>query len=72
MFFNHLGVAGLCNLQRHDCNRASGSADVGRTSDSSSTRIQAVDSDKVTHRAALAELDALFAALQHRAFAGQL
>ena len=36
------------------------------------TRIQAVDSLKATHRAALAELDALFASLQHRAFAGQL
>jgi len=36
------------------------------------TRIQAVESLKATHRAALAELDALFASLQHRAFAGQL
>jgi type I restriction enzyme S subunit len=36
------------------------------------TRIQAVESLKTTHRAALAELDALFASLQHRAFAGQL
>ena len=36
------------------------------------TRIQAVESLKVTHLAALAESDALFASLQHRAFAGQL
>ena len=36
------------------------------------TRIQAVESLKATQRAALAELDALFASLQHRAFAGQL
>ena len=36
------------------------------------TRIQAVESLKATHRAALAELEALFASLQHRAFAGQL
>ncbi len=36
------------------------------------TRIQAVESLKSTHRAALAELDALFASLQHRAFTGQL
>jgi type I restriction enzyme S subunit len=36
------------------------------------TRIQAVESLKATHRAALAELNALFASLQHRAFAGQL
>jgi type I restriction enzyme S subunit len=36
------------------------------------TRIQAVESLKATHRAALAELDALFASLQHRAFAGGL
>ncbi len=36
------------------------------------TRIQAVESLKTTHRTALAELDALFASLQHRAFAGQL
>ena len=36
------------------------------------TRIQAVESLKTTHRAALAELNALFATLQHRAFAGQL
>ena len=36
------------------------------------TRIQAVESLKATHRAALAELDALFASLQHRAFAGTL
>ena len=34
------------------------------------TRIQAVESLKTTHRAALAELDALFASLQHRAFSG--
>ena len=36
------------------------------------TRIQAVESLNATHRAALAESDALFASLQHRAFAGQL
>ncbi len=36
------------------------------------TRIQAVESLKTTHRAALTELDALFASLQHRAFAGAL
>ncbi len=36
------------------------------------TRIQAVEALKTTHRAALAESDALFASLQHRAFAGQL
>ena len=36
------------------------------------TRIQAVESLKTTHRAALAELDALFASLQHRAFNGSL
>ncbi|MBK6865072.1 MAG: hypothetical protein IPG91_16880 [Ideonella sp.] len=36
------------------------------------TRIQAIESLKATHRAALAQLDALFASLQHRAFAGQL
>ncbi len=36
------------------------------------TRIQAVESLKATHRAALAESDALFASLQHRAFSGGL
>jgi type I restriction enzyme, S subunit len=36
------------------------------------TRIQVVESLSVTHRAALAESNALFASLQHRAFAGQL
>lgn len=36
------------------------------------TRIQAIESLKATHRAALAELDALFASLQHRAFSGEL
>ena len=36
------------------------------------TRIQAIESLKATHRAALAELDALFASLQQRAFAGEL
>ena len=36
------------------------------------TRNQAVEFLKTTHRAALAELDALFASLQHRAFAGAL
>ena len=36
------------------------------------TRIQAIESLKATHRAALAELDALFASLQQRAFAGAL
>ncbi len=35
-------------------------------------RIQAVESLKGTHRVALAESDALFGSLQHRAFAGQL
>jgi type I restriction enzyme S subunit len=36
------------------------------------TRIQAIESLKTTHRATLAELDALFASLQQRAFSGQL
>lgn len=36
------------------------------------TRVQAVESLKATHRAALADLDALFASLQHRAFSGVL
>jgi type I restriction enzyme, S subunit len=36
------------------------------------TRIQAVESLKATNRTALAESDALFASLQHRAFTGQL
>lgn len=36
------------------------------------TRIQAVESLKATHRASLAESDALFASLQHRAFSGSL
>lgn len=36
------------------------------------TRIQAIESLKSTHRAALAELDALFASLQHNAFSGEL
>ena len=36
------------------------------------TRIQAIESLKTTHRIALAELGALFASLQQRAFAGQL
>ena len=36
------------------------------------TRIQAIEALKTTHRSALAALDALFASLQQRAFAGQL
>jgi len=36
------------------------------------TRVQTVEALKTTHRAALKELDALFASLQHRAFSGQL
>lgn len=36
------------------------------------TRIQAIEALKATHRAALAELDALFASLQQRAFSGEL
>jgi type I restriction enzyme, S subunit len=36
------------------------------------TRIAAIEALKSTHRAALAQLDALFASLQHRAFSGQL
>jgi len=36
------------------------------------TRIQAIESLKATHSAALAELDNLFASLQHRAFRGEL
>jgi len=35
-------------------------------------RVAAVDKLKATHRASLAELDALFASLQHRAFRGEL
>ncbi len=35
-------------------------------------RIQAIESLKATHRSALAESDALFASLQHRAFSGGL
>ena len=35
-------------------------------------RIIAIEALKTTHRAALAELDALFASLQHRAFRGEL
>ena len=36
------------------------------------TRIASIEALKATHRRALAALDALFAALQQRAFAGQL
>jgi type I restriction enzyme S subunit len=36
------------------------------------TRIAAIEALKATHRRALAALDALFASLQQRAFAGQL
>jgi type I restriction enzyme S subunit len=36
------------------------------------TRIQAIKALKATHRTALAQLDALFASLQQRAFAGEL
>ena len=36
------------------------------------SRIRAIESLKTTHRAALAELDTLFASLQHRAFRGEL
>ena len=36
------------------------------------TRIQVIESLKTTHRTALAQLDALFASLQQRAFAGEL
>jgi type I restriction enzyme S subunit len=35
-------------------------------------RVSAVEKLKVTHRASLAELDGLFASLQHRAFRGEL
>ncbi len=35
-------------------------------------RIQAIEALKVTHRAALNELDALFSSLQHQAFSGEL
>ena len=36
------------------------------------TRIASIEALKATHRRALAALDALFASLQQRAFAGQL
>ena len=36
------------------------------------TRLQAIETLKATHRAALAKSDALFASLQHRAFSGAL
>ena len=35
-------------------------------------RLTAVERMKTAHRASLAELDALFATLQHRAFRGEL
>jgi hypothetical protein len=35
-------------------------------------RVTAVEALKTAHRASLAELDALFATLQHRAFRGEL
>lgn len=35
-------------------------------------RATAIETLKATHRAALTELDALFASLQHRAFRGEL
>ena len=35
-------------------------------------RVAAVEKVKVSYRASLAELDALFASLQHRAFRGEL
>jgi type I restriction enzyme S subunit len=35
-------------------------------------RANAVENIKIAHRASLAELDALFASLQHRAFRGEL
>jgi type I restriction enzyme S subunit len=34
--------------------------------------VESIERQKVAHRAHLAELDALFAALQHRAFRGEL
>lgn len=37
-----------------------------------SQRVTAIEALKITHHAALAELDALFASLQHRAFRGEL
>lgn len=40
--------------------------------ESFATHLRAIDSLKATHRAALADSDALFASLQHRAFSGQL
>ena len=43
---------------------------MGRTQSSDS--VAAVEKLKSAHRASLAELDALFAALQHRAFRGEL
>ena len=36
------------------------------------TRIRAIEALKASRRTALAELDALFASLQQRAFAGEL
>jgi type I restriction enzyme S subunit len=35
-------------------------------------RVAATDKLKTAHRASLAEMDALFASLQHRAFQGEL
>jgi type I restriction enzyme S subunit len=37
-----------------------------------SRRVAAVEKLKAAHRASLAEMDALFASLQHRAFRGEL
>ena len=35
-------------------------------------RVAAIDKLKAAHRASLAEMDALFASLQHRAYRGEL
>ncbi|MDX2099603.1 MAG: hypothetical protein SFW36_17630 [Leptolyngbyaceae cyanobacterium bins.59] len=35
-------------------------------------RVEAIEQLKVTHRESLAQLDALFVSLQHRAFRGEL
>jgi type I restriction enzyme S subunit len=35
-------------------------------------RVEAIEQLKITHRESIAQLDALFASLQHRAFRGEL
>lgn len=65
-------IIGMANINATEIQAMSIPQPPRSLQDTFALRVAAVEKLKATHRASLAELDALFAALQHRAFRGEL